>query len=800
MAPAAVARLKGAASKVARWVVSEWVVVLGGAAVASLLFLWPYVPTPGHWRAKDQRVLDLVDFLVRHGRAQEGRDLAQRFIRRRPGSSEVARAHYLSGLAALGLARRDSVSTGRPVEALDDFAQAHRHGFDAVAVTQGYRDVAQLHESHRRYTAAVGVYEQLNQLLPDVDDLLRLAWATARAARLPGAPADLTVERALERVTAYEEKVGPDRMPRAAAERARILALHDRLDEAMTVVNDAFIAWPDEEAAWRFHLMRGKIHRRLAEADIDRLYHYEEAQRDFDEAARRAPEAAEARYFEGDAFRGLGSKQAEARLRAALEGPPGDLAALANLVLGRYRLETGTGEALGHFVAGFDMIEGPGVFDRFDFDFAEYYDRAFLPMAQSEGDPGRLGTIAQILVDIRRLFPTESRYRELRESTLVRAARGLKVRAAEVRETGDLRQAEAIERLVGETFRAASEEWLELAEFPGIDSASVSNRRLRAAHRLAEGRLYLEAATLYKAYYDVNPKKQAEGALFEGLCLHRAGLLVESAGRSGALEALERFRRDLPPNDPLAAYVTIELGRVLIALGRYADAQAALRGVVGLESPVAPVTTDDYFRIHGDANNFDVRALGVDPSARRPLWGTALLELGRAGLFRSRELSGDAALTARQEAEDALLDFKRRYMNGAAPPDAMEVHYTLGQLYREWGRSDPARAELESAVALTPVTDDEAVHARTANYILGDLALERGDFPAARDIYRRAFRRYDGHADSVWAKLGLAEVARRTGKPEEAQDHLEGARRHFEEHARDGEMGPVEFEYWKRKL
>lgn len=810
MPPPSVARLKGIASRVVRATAREWVVLLGMGSLVSLAFLWPYVPTPGHWYEKDKATLDLVDWLLRNNRAAEARELAEAFAFSRTSSREVGRAYHLAGLATAEMAQQDPKNPAFPDEAIEFFRAAGDHGFSPALIVSAYRRVAALHASHRRYALADDVYERLFDRLPDLEDFLRRAWVVARAARMPGAPATLTVERALAYVAEYEKGVGKEKAARAAATRAGILALHGRLDEAMTVMDDAFIAWPSGDHLWQFHFERGKIHRRFAEQGVERLYHYEEAQRDFEEAARLAPtptDRATARYFEGDAFRALRSKQAEARLLPIIDGNVRELAALANLAMGRYRQETGIGDPLGHFADGTAQVEGPGVFDRYDFDVAEFFEGGLQPQALSESEPARLATVAQTLVQLRRLFPFEARYRELRESALVRAARALKDRADGVRESGDLKQADNLERQVADHFRAASAEWLELAHFPGVDSEGFAVRSLRAAHRLAEGRLFIEAAALYRAFYDVNPKKHAEGAYFEALCLHRAGLLVGREGRSGAREALERFRRDLPPSDPLAAYVTIELGRVLTALGEYADALAVLRQVTGLESPVSPVTPDDFFRIHGEAHDFRIQVLGADPTAHRMLWGAALLEIGRAALFRSRELTGDARQGSRHEAEDALLDFQRRYPADAAstPPDTLEVDYTLGQLYREGGLDQKAEEALGRAIAVGgkpgyPLSSDEAVHLRTAHYMLGDLAMARGDFTGAQEVYRRAFRRFDAHPDSVWAKVGLAEAARGLGKDAEARDHLEGARRHFEEHSGSGELGPEEFAYWKDKL
>ncbi len=52
----------------------------------------------------------------------------------------------------------------------------------------------------------------------------------------------------------------------------------------------------------------------------------------------------------------------------------------------------------------------------------------------------------------------------------------------------------------------------------------------------------------------------------------------------------------------------------------------------------------------------------------------------------------------------------------------------------------------------------------------------------------------------MWAKLGLVDERFRSGQKAEAKDHLEGARRHFDEHAKDEDFGPSEREYWRRRI
>lgn len=78
-------------------------------------------------------------------------------------------------------------------------------------------------------------------------------------------------------------------------------------------------------------------------------------------------------------------------------------------------------------------------------------------------------------------------------------------------------------------------------------------------------------------------------------------------------------------------------------------------------------------------------------------------------------------------------------------PDFAGPHVNLALVYREDGRDEAARAELERALAIDP-------NHTAANNALGMLHRENGDFEAAEAAYRRAIA---GDPDYAFARYNL---------------------------------------------
>lgn len=184
---------------------------------------------------------------------------------------------------------------------------------------------------------------------------------------------------------------------------------------------------------------------------------------------------------------------------------------------------------------------------------------------------------------------------------------------------------------------------------------------------------------------------------------------------------------------------------VLRSTNSYAGAPALLEAVLGPGEPPVPDTMPAARQIE-----FWSARLGPDTQDYM-----TLTHLGRAYLMTARE-TGDAAAYAR--AEEALrraLSLNPRY----EPANAL-----LGSVLI--GRHAFAEAQARAADALAANPDEYQALA-----VLGDTALELGDYAAAADAYARLLDAAPG--GPVYARL--ARLAWLQGRPDEAIAHMKKA-------------------------
>jgi tetratricopeptide (TPR) repeat protein len=220
-----------------------------------------------------------------------------------------------------------------------------------------------------------------------------------------------------------------------------------------------------------------------------------------------------------------------------------------------------------------------------------------------------------------------------------------------------------------------------------------------------------------------------------------------------AAEVCFENSRRLMPQDHRWHYL---VGYVHYLLGRLSDAIPLFERSLELQPDFLPAVLR-MGRAHLELGDHEVarpwfdRALQLDPSAAA----------GLEGLGKIAAASGDP--------EKALEYFSRAL---AEEPTATSLHYALGQTYRDLGRMDEARRELEkSGDAAVPIRDPlisplAVIGQSVQLYIIqGGEALENEDYELAAAAYERALEKdptrfvaYKGRAHAL-ERLGDLEGA-----------------------------------------
>ena len=278
---------------------------------------------------------------------------------------------------------------------------------------------------------------------------------------------------------------------------------------------------------------------------------------------------------------------------------------------------------------------------------------------------------------------------------------------------------------------------------------------------------------------------------------------ADQARRSGNPEAALAILTDAAREMPGNAVVHLDRGAVLGGLGRYEEAEIALRAGLAIapthvaghltlakalvsahQYAEALTAIDDYARLVGnEAQGFDghyVRGLALRhlnrlPEAEKELRRATALEPSHADAL----LNLAAVLTSGGESEEAVA-----YLRKAAGlhPDSGDIRYRLAQALRAAGDAEAADAEFEKF---------ERIRARAQRgsrvAVLmrqGRQSLAAGDPASAKESYQAVIRLEPAHVEAhlhlglAYERLGsgkLAEVMFRKSTaldPENAEAHL----------------------------
>jgi tetratricopeptide (TPR) repeat protein len=377
-------------------------------------------------------------------------------------------------------------------------------------------------------------------------------------------------------------------------------------------------------------------------------------------------------------------------------------APLALIVSGVFELPTRPSPALDALRNGLSQIRRPRLLDEVDFPWA--YDALFAAAAR-ETEADRLPRFAAVFAELGRLQPLSTRVGFDHAAILLRARR----------------------------FEDAANRLL---------SIENSDRSLReAAEACAAGGLHLRAASLYRAWFDLQPGSNAAG-LF-----HRAASLKKAGDVAGAMAGFEEYLAKAGPSGKLA-------GRALLEKAALQPAEEAV---------------PTYDRV--------LKAREVTTSPAQDDWAQALLGRGRALTRLSR--------TA--EARKALTEYLERYGEGSAPrPSSIEASWLLVQVSiqeRRWKAGLAQLRDLDTRSARVAEADRAPYTEllKEARFVEGDLHLNLDDYASAFQAFGEAVRRHADSEDRLWGLIGRARALARLERKEEARKDYSNARALFEE-------------------
>lgn len=197
----------------------------------------------------------------------------------------------------------------------------------------------------------------------------------------------------------------------------------------------------------------------------------------------------------------------------------------------------------------------------------------------------------------------------------------------------------------------------------------------------------------------------------------------------------------------------------LMSQGRYSEAEemfrellvnnpADLAATVGLGTALAK-----QFKLDAADDMLD-RVLKSDPNNAMAFAGKANVILNR--LQSSSGTIRDNRVSYLRQAED----YARRAT--ALAPASGEAHYTLGQVYKEQGRTDEAATELRTAVSLDPQ------HSQALSS-LGSIKLDQNSLAEAAENFKRAINISSSNST---AHYGLGSVYLKQGQIDDAIKEL----------------------------
>lgn len=689
-----------------RTVLREWPMIGALAALLSLAFLPRFLSTDALVAQHEAEEFDALRRLADTGPHDPAAAALRDFLHRRPGSAFAGEARYLlARLAVLRSRRGDFPGLEALDEAWTSARLARETGFDAARTFDLQREIAALLSERDLSREAVERYTELVHGSNEPADGLGLARALARRATREPAVGQAFLDEASARVSDFLARVPAERRIEGFLTQSDLYYRLGRHEEMLRVLERALAEAVRPEDRGLLQLEIGKALLRLSRPGEARNL---EAFTALEDALELLPDECrdEALLLQALLHAREGRSRALELCSQLIQGSS-RLAPLAQLVVGLQQLREGREEALESLRLGLVDVRRPRLFDDHGFDVADLL-RSLRRAWEPERDPARLERFAGLLAEIRRLYPSTVEHRLDHAALLRRAGR----------------------------CSAAADEYEAAA--PLLPDAQRDHALREAAESCFEGRLYLRAAVLYRAFHDLRPGPNAEGLFQEGESLRRAGRY------GGALSALQEYIAAAPRGDRRAHAARLSRARMLVELGRREDAAAEYRAVLRADEGIQP----------------------LDPE-----WADALLGLGRTLLDLAGESSApEKRLPALAEGRRALEELLERYRSpGAVEAAALLARAEIAE--RRWDRALERLETLASLADLVPGSDD----VRRGGFLRGDVLSALGRWEEAARAYGEAYRRSIDHDERLWGLIGRARAELRLGRPAEARRHYETA-------------------------
>lgn len=770
----------------------EWPILFALAAIVSLWWLPPNVPTAGNWKAKDQGILARAGELHAAGRSDEALALIARYFAERAGSTLIGDAHLTEARIRVDILKRQ---TPPPVDQIrlaeQAYARARDAGVPEPQMRQERLDLARWLASRGFYGEA---YDVQNELRKDLTDGILQQLQFLEGAKLAARSdrPDLGERRALFLLEQFDRVMGDSalrawgvsararvesilasrRLPAAVNDEEREAAVR-RFESALERMSEALVEFPRGDHRAEHFLERARLYKRMAALrPSQKDFFLSQARLDLDRAIElgTGPVHEEAAYQFGDVLRMAGVPGALDALEDVIEAG-GEAAPLARIAQARALLEQTGYVSFPEYLKGLGALEARGPIEAYDLDVGEVIEE-LSEAGRRAATPAATYDVILLLRELRRLYPENVALTAVTSELYLRAARMLGERRLEALAERDEERARSDRRAATEYYKRYADLRAQLAEQPDLGQRERERYRREAANMLYEGRLFDRAAEAY-ARASANPLDR----LMQGLSLKHAGAVP------AAFDTLSIFTGTYDDANILMPTALLLEGDALAQMGRHADALDRYKRVQQIRGPTDPdkflgVLLKDTEGIRLDL--WDDPPGEVDPT----YWGESFVSIARTAYrwARQEQASGSPELRRRalMEGAGALDEYRRRYLAGyeagTAPPPAgaLSVYYLTALFTLEEGRWKDADAPLEQAVRLGRSRDyadtpSERRMWRTAHTLLGDAALSREEFGSAEARYDEAVRRFNAHPESMFARVGKLKALIAQGKLDEAK-------------------------------
>ncbi len=744
----------------------EWRVGLASLALLSLVPLGIRLASGASGPGPDDRDIAEIRRLLENREFPQAEGELQSFLAKHRASPYVPEVEYLLAVAKLEVAKQKPAPTASEIDAVwRQFLQASSV-YDRKPCEDGMIETANFARDHGFLAEAGEKYRTLTGRRPEVtlDMALSLALqALAQPIEAPHLLAD-----ADRRIDDFLREARGDARAKAILVRLTVYWRHLRYEAMEAIASQAMTEF--SESGWkpRFQLERGKARLRLGMTS--------EALSDLETVRRQAQDPSvrqDSSYFEAEG-RLAGADPRGVPLVRGLMRSESPLAPLAMLVYGRYQLEVREEDPLAVLKKALESIPLVRSYDAYAPDFDGLY-RRLRRDAEAETDAERVKAAAALFEEYLRLYPDRVPiYFEIAD---------LEARAA----TRMADPGRAAEFLI-----QAAKIYERITTHPRAPRDGKIRADWNAANAYRDARRFPQAARHYRAHYEADQGANLESLYRQGLALSEAGLLEGQPGHDpGALEVFSEYLAAAGPGGERAADVVVHRGRILMDLGRYAEAIAELDPL--LRKP-------EY---------------GLDP--RKPRWAEALLLKGLSHLevalrMAARPDTEEARRRAMGEGRRAFHEYLERYAEGVEPParppaGALAAFHGLAQAAldeRAWAEATRLLERMTDLSTLLPPAerDAQAARIRQAQFLLADLYLTQRRYDDALRAYEAAFRKYSSGDDRLGALLGRARALLRLGRKEDASRALENARQMYTENREsldkslDGHGG----RFWPGKL